>query len=51
MRLLGSDELVDADSRRALLGALRANGVEYEQRGDRTFTVLRLPQLRERRAA
>ena len=42
-RLVGRRELADADARRDLLASLRANGVEHEQRGDRTFTVLRLP--------
>ena len=43
--IAGKRELADADARRELLDELRRNGVEHEQRGDRTFTVLKLPSF------
>jgi len=45
MRLLGREQIADAEARRELLAELRANGVEYVERDGRTFTVLRLPSF------
>ncbi len=45
MRLLGHEQVVNAEARRELLAEPRANGVEREQRDGGEFVVLRLPSL------
>ena len=43
--LVPRSEVVDAEARRSLLAGLRANGVEFEERDGREFTVIRLPSV------